>query len=278
MPTAQKLKNQLKKKAERLLWESAIPGRQAFVYKFLEPALKCGRVGLVGGAIRDLAFQSIRQFSSDVDFVMSVEDASQFREFVSALGPSRNAFGGYRTIVGGLRVDFWEAKGSWAHTEGHCTVEHLEDVLQTTFFNLDALIFDVGQRQILAEEHVLNELIDRLLDVNLRPNPNEDGAAVRAIRRLWQRNLRASDKLIDFMAQRIAHAGWDSLIDRDRQAFPQAPIIGNLFGGSRPSPEKFSTDLKANQGWLLQEQQFELDFSYQQKIMNSSAGLECSGA
>lgn len=260
MPSPLKLKTGLKKRVEYLLWQSAIPGRPAFVEKFLEPVLECGRVGLIGGAIRDLAFQSIWQFDSDIDFVVSVENEARFDELVAKLAPNRNAFGGYRVQIGGMRVDFWEASSSWAHVKGYRTVRHLEDVLQTTFFNLDALIFDVGQRQLLAEDKVLEDLEERFLDVNLRPNPNEDGAAVRAIRRLWQRNLRASDELIEFIAGRIAHTGWEELIERDRRAFPQAPIVGGLFSHIRPSCEKFTDELKANQGWLRQEKQLELSF------------------
>lgn len=260
MVSTQTLRARLKTKVERLLWESAIPGRDTFVERFLEPAVSCSTVGLIGGAVRDLAFQSIREFNSDVDFVLCVDDRHAFDRMISKLNLKRNAFGGYRTEVGGLRVDFWEASGSWAHLNGHYKVSSLEDIRHTTFFNLDALIFDVGGRKLIADEKVLQGLLDKFLDINLRPNPNEDGAAVRALRRLWKHQLNASQTLIEFLSDRIESSGWEALIDRDRKAFPQAPVLSDLFCSYRPSGAKFKQDMMANRGRLLPSKQYEFDF------------------
>lgn len=218
-----------------------------------------GSVGLIGGAVRDLALQSLLAFKSDLDFVLYVEDRRAFTELVSRLKTTRNAFGGYRAMVGRLQVDFWEAGESWAHLHGHYHVTSLADVRHTTFFNLDALIYDVGGKQLFADEATLEDLIHGTLDINLRPNPNEDGAAIRALRRLRKHGLKASSTLIDFLSERIDSSGWDVLIRKDREAYPHAPVLGGLFNGSHPTALSFSQEMKATDGRLLAARQYELD-------------------
>ena len=260
MVSPQTLRYRLKTKAHYLLWESAIPWRSTFEDRFLEPALECGRVGLVGGAIRDLAFQSVLDFKSDLDFVLWVEDRASFDRLISRLNVTQNAFGGYRTKIGGLQVDFWEASQSWAHLHGHYQVRSIADVRHTTFFNLDALIYDVGEQKLLADDLTIRDLLDRFLDINLRPNPNEDGAAVRALRRLRKHGLKASEALIEFIAGRIDASGWNALIRRDQEAFPHAPVLRYLFEATRPSGVGFSKQMQMNGGRLLPECQYEFDW------------------
>jgi len=255
------LRSRLRDKAERLLWTSAIPGRTQFVEKFLEPALACGSVGLIGGAVRDLAFQSVRKFKSDLDFVLCIDDVDAFERLSSTLDLQRNAFGGYRAIVGGLRVDFWEARHSWAHLAGHCQINDLSDVRKTTFFNLDAIILDVGKGELIADEEVLNGFLERYLDINLRPNPNEDGAAVRALRRLWKNQLLASKGLVDFLVERVDASGWEALIERDDLAFPHAPILAGLFQTYRPTASQLKLDFEQTCGRLPPGLQYELEFT-----------------
>mgnify|MGYP001792558894 CR=1 FL=1 len=260
MTSSSSLRNRLKDKAERLLWTSAIPGREKFVEQFLEPALACGRVGLIGGAVRDLAFQSVRNFKSDLDFVFSVDDLGAFARLMSMLDLQRNSFGGYRTTVGGFRVDFWEARNSWAHIAGHCQINDLADVRKTTFFNLDAIILDVGERELIADEDVLNGFLERQLDINLRPTPNEDGAAVRALRRLWKDQLLASKHLVDFLVERVDTSGWEALIKRDSLAFPHSPILANLLQSYRPTAYQLYLDFEQTGGRLPPGLQYEIEF------------------
>ncbi len=260
MATSLNLRSSLKSKTERLLWESAIPGRQRFVESFLEPLLECCSVGLVGGAVRDLAFKSVREFKSDLDFVVSVYERALFDRLTSRFALTSNAFGGYRAVISGLRVDLWEAQKSWAHINGHCNVESIADVCSTTFFNLDSIVFDVGKRKLIVSDQTVQEMRQKILDINLRPNPNEEGAAVRGLRRLWTHELFASHELISFIAERIDAVGWSALVDRDRKAFPHAPILGDLFPSHNISGAEFSKNMNKNNGCLSPIQQLEFNF------------------
>jgi hypothetical protein len=261
-PMSAHLSRNLMRRTEYLIRRSALPGRTHFESEFLEPALTFARVGLIGGAIRDLAFQRSSYFKSDLDFVIEVHDRPAFERAMRCWAPEQTAFGGYRMNVGGLRVDFWEAKDSWANRHRHAVVSTLDDVRKCTFFNLDAVIFDVGSRRLLVDEDVLTAYKTRTLDINLRPNPNEDGAAVRALRRLWAFDLNASAALIDFIAHRISAAGWQSLVDRDARAFPQQPILDVVFK-ERPAPEAFVASMQDSSGRIprLRQANFEFDSS-----------------
>ncbi|WP_216076156.1 hypothetical protein, partial [Acinetobacter baumannii] len=60
----------------------------------------------------------------------------------------------------------------------------LEDVLLGTFFDWDAIAYDLWERKLICSDDYLERIRAKRLDINLQPNPSPMGNLVRAIRRL----------------------------------------------------------------------------------------------
>jgi hypothetical protein len=73
------------------------------------------------------------------------------------------------------------------------------DLLRSTFFDVDAVLYDLNEREIHAIRGYVSLLHARTLDVNLMPNPSVRGNALRAVRRLLGWGLRPKPRLREFL-------------------------------------------------------------------------------
>jgi len=234
----------LEKRLGYFLSSSRYAKKSKILEEFVDPMMQVGRVCLFGGLIRDLMFHDASHFSSDLDFVIDVDDEVGFQKLIVQLKPTKNSFGGYRACLNGYKVDFWDVKNTWVNKNMvPVKADTLESLIETTFFNLDAAIYDLEKRKVHMKKSFREGLSNRLLDINLEENPNPDGAAVRAIRRMWTHDLMASETLVEFISDRINTSGWDSLAERDRDAYPSHPILRGLFPKSSPCSTSFKLAL-----------------------------------
>ncbi|QDY99777.1 hypothetical protein FQ775_04970 [Nitratireductor mangrovi] len=211
--------------------------------------------------MRELHFLPPAQFTSDLDFVVEVQDAAAFKQVISHYDARPNKFGGYGLkFHGGIRIDFWSAQETWANVEGHKNVSRLEDVVETTFFNVDAILYVLGENRLVAKEGTREALNERFLDVNLLPNPNPAGAAIRAIRKLVVHHMRASGSLLNFIAEQIDTNGWQHLSNLDAKAYPHRPLLRHVCNRSSWSGESFVRYARANGDQLLTSKQLEFEF------------------
>jgi hypothetical protein len=130
-----------------------------------------GHLALVGGAVRDVARVGIERFRSDLDFVFHNGDLQAYVRLMEKLGAARNRFGGYRFDVGRTQVDVWALEHTWAHVAGYRRVGSIEDVLRCTFFDWDAILYDLPTRRIITFESYFNRVRSGVLDINLLENP-----------------------------------------------------------------------------------------------------------
>ncbi len=219
--------------------------KKSNIYKeFVAPMMEVGRVCLFGGVVRDLMLQNASHFSSDLDFVIEVENESKFNKLVKELNPIQNSFGGFRTSINGCKVDFWDVRNTWVNQyETLVNVNTLECLMNTTFFNLDAAIYVLPEKKVYIKDSFHRGIEDKVLDINLKQNPHPDGAAVRAIRRMWLCNLSATDDLVDYICDRIDISGWDVLVSKDNNAYPSKPVLCSVFQEKNPSSGHFKSYL-----------------------------------
>ena len=225
------------KRARYLLKQSKVVTRDERTADVLERLQAIGRVGLIGGAVRDMAFTTLRGFVSDLDFVVEVSDQKAYWKLTEEYCAVVNKFGGYRISLNGIHIDFWDAKKTWASTNGIVHVSSLEDVLNTTFFNVDAIMYVLNENQVKLKDGTLQALEGRFLDINLSPNPNPLGAAVRALRRMCQFDMVASVALANFVAAQIDNHGWDKMVRIERQAYPASNTLQNVAAKPKNSEE-----------------------------------------
>ncbi|MBD8066037.1 hypothetical protein IC608_11190 [Devosia sp. PTR5] len=205
--------------------------RRSEVAAFAADLEKLGETVAIGGFLRDLHLNGNRHFSSDVDFVVNPHSLTDFERMMRSMDAVRNRFGGYAIQQSRWKVEVWPLALTWASVEKYVDVRSISDLLKVTFFTWDSVLYSVSHGRIITTEDYFDNVGKRLLDVNLRPNPNPVGNAVRAIRYAHKWRAAIGKQLAIHIAQQVKDVGWDQLAKYERQSFPQ-PILAFLDGES----------------------------------------------
>jgi hypothetical protein len=220
------MKRQLNRKLQ-YFFSSQRRGRDG-IHEILNQLNTTGEIVLIGGMIRDLTLFGNAKFflsHSDLDFVIEPKDIDAFEEHMVLIGAKTNRFGGYSLPPkNGWKVDIWPLKKTWAHLEGHVNVQKLEDVTKVTFFDCDAIIYNLTERKLYYIENYFDNLKDRILDINLISNPNPIGNAVRAFRYALLKGFVWRYKLAVFVVEIIDTVGWDVLVEKEIQSYRDSCI------------------------------------------------------
>ncbi|QVM93744.1 hypothetical protein JYG34_12290 [Pseudomonas entomophila] len=190
----------LKRRLDRYLWSNKSREMEALQAILAENFLSFERVAVIGGLVRDLAREGRYGFRSDVDLV--IEDSKEkVKLLAERLGATPNRFGGYGYKNGPWKIDFWALETTWARQ--HVPMQTLEDVLLGTFFDWDAIAYDLRARKLICPDDYFERLKTKRLDVNLQPNPSPMGNLVRAIRRLVMWQLAPGEALKRFIDEHL---------------------------------------------------------------------------
>lgn len=169
---------------------------------------------IFGGMLRDFALKNGRKFASDIDLV-SLSGRAEIHSAVAQFNPSQNKFGGYRFAVGRTAFDIWSFRDTWAFQEGFVEGNAVEDLLKTTFFNVDAAAYDLSNGKFFCVEGWVEAIETRLLELNLAQNPSLNNMMKRAVRLACGKDFSVGPKLGSFLVANI------NLRDLDR--------VGSLF-------------------------------------------------
>ena len=179
-----------------------------------------GPLVLIGGRLRDILLEKTWRFESDLDFVINPPNQEEFEKFADRLGAKPNRYGGYSLLSKEKwQVDVWLLKKTWAYREGHIEVEGFDDLLNSTFFNCDAIIYDFDNMKMRFAERYFEDLEYRVLGINLPHNPNRIGNAVRAIRYSLMKGFCWRLDIGRFVAETVNKHGWDCLVEKERESF-----------------------------------------------------------
>ncbi|MBB6503702.1 putative nucleotidyltransferase [Sphingomonas endophytica] len=217
----------LKKRLERYLDLGNQPDRRTLVLDVLPTFEKLGRTAIFGGMVRDIARAGPSGYSSDIDLVVDPFDYSGFMDAMRSLGARANRFGGFALQLGAWKVDVWALADTWARTAGHRRVETFADLVDCTFFDWDAAVYDLERGEVIVADDYFARLGSGVLGMNLRENPNELGSAVRAVRRATLWRVKLSGELADFVLHAEQRWGWDAFTRLDAAAFDK-PVLRNL--------------------------------------------------
>lgn len=162
-----------------------------------------GESAIFGGLPRDFARDGRSAFNSDVDVVV---DASSdvLDTLLCELGGQRNRFGGYRLKYGRFDFDVWALQSTWAVSNGHVAAHSLNDLIKTTFFDCDAVLFRCRTLEIISSDRFWESIKHGIVDINLEANPHYIGTLARTLRILleWRQGL--GPKLTKYLADGIA--------------------------------------------------------------------------
>lgn len=185
----------------------------------ISPLSKIGDVSIVGGLVRDLAFYGADERPiSDIDFVVSGRPAAVDR-FAKSLGAVPNRFGGYGVKGDGFKVDFWSISRTWAKAEKLVVLNKPADLIKSTFFDWDAVVYNITRDEISAIPGYLDRLNRRVLDINLWETPSVQGNLVRALRRLVMWDARPGRVLSRFLSLEWHNHSWSDITNAERGAF-----------------------------------------------------------
>jgi len=166
-------------------------------------------LAIFGGMIRDLNLGAMESFRSDIDLVSTAsaeEIYLQIREYL----PVRNRFGGFRFFFLGRPYDIWSLEDTWAAREGYVTVSRIEDLCKTTFFTVDAALFNVKDESFYAADFCRRSIEARVLDINLVQNPFPEKMALKAVDLSIRSGLKMSYELCEFVLSNRASRGCDN--------------------------------------------------------------------
>ena len=216
----------LLKKRVRYFLSSRYRGRGE-IHFALEKMQQFGPIVVIGGILRELALFDNTRFRSDLDIVIDPEYPGRFRQYVESIGASRNRFGGYVLPFRRWKIDVWMLEDTWAHRIGHAQVDGFGDLVNTTFFNCDAIIYDVSLDTMIMKTGYFEELSKRLLEINLLPNPNPIGNTVRAFRYAMEKEFVWGPKLSTFVDEVLDSTDWQTLVHYEWTSF-RSVTIGQL--------------------------------------------------
>lgn len=184
-----------------------------------------GEVAIVGGMLRDLLLKdNYAGFTSDVDLVIDAPDTSAVRAILSGYGGVRNRFGGY-ALGTKWSADVWFLDRTWAHVQGHKNLSKVDDLLGTTFFNWDAVLYSMSRKQVICTDSYLKSLDDRYLDINLVPNPNRIGSCVRTLRSAALWGAMVSPQLARVALRVIDEVGPSALLEAEARSYGHRRVL-----------------------------------------------------
>lgn len=209
----------LKRRLDRYFWANDT-GEMAFLHRLLEENFTSfDRIAVIGGLVRDFAHEGRSGFRSDLDLVIDAPQESVAR-LAKRLKATSNRFGGFACKQGPWKIDFWALETTWARRHVH--VESLSDIVSCTFFDWDAVAYDLRGRRLICSENYLSRIGSGTLDVNLLPNPSPLGNLVRAIRRLIVWNVCAGPLLAKFIGENLDDSALRFVQDKEMELYSYA--------------------------------------------------------
>lgn len=200
------------KKRIRRFFDEPMAERSAVV-RFINELSVCAEVFIFGGALRDISLLGAPHFNSDVDTVVQVHDNDVFMDILARHGALQNKFGGYRIRLQRWNFDVWELSKTWAFSEGLVKNRGPLSLLETTFFNWDAILYDWQSGALHHAPKYFPDMSGKYLELVLQKNPNTIGALVRTLRILDRSDeITAGPNLSAFIVgQLYKTSDWDIL-------------------------------------------------------------------
>ena len=191
---------------------------------FLLELQALGEVGIFGGLLRDSALAYPSAFESDVDIVVNTEDEAEFDKFFRSRQGIVNRFGGYRLNLSRGVVDVWPLRRTWAFRVGLRKGSSLRDLLGTTYFSWDSIVYSWTGQRLYCKDDYLEGIHRRVVELELAENPHPLGALVRTMRLVEFGRARVGYRLASHTTWLTRQFEDKEIIDADRRRL-RAPYL-----------------------------------------------------
>ncbi|MEO0487384.1 MAG: hypothetical protein AAF092_15870 [Pseudomonadota bacterium] len=221
------------KKRIRRFFDEPVAERRA-VGCFIDEVSISADIFIFGGALRDISLLGAPSFASDVDAVVQVHDVETFMDILGRYEAAQNKFGGHRVRIGRWNFDVWEVSRTWAFTEG--VVEALSplSLLETTFFNWDAILYDWRSSSLHFGQNYFSDLSQRYLELVLEDNPNTVGALVRTLRTLCLSDeIQTGRRLSAFVVSGLDKISNEEILSYEASSFFRKRLSDTLLSDMR---------------------------------------------
>ncbi|MBL4749103.1 MAG: hypothetical protein JKX71_00725 [Amylibacter sp.] len=227
------LNHKTAKKRLRRFFEGTAEERR-HVLSFVEDITNVGNAYIFGGAVRDISLFGGSNFKGDVDIVLTTFEDHELERLIETYDAEKNKFGGYRLQIGRWKFDIWEASKTWAFKTGKVKQETHLSLLETTFFNWDAILFDVQTGSLFHNKDYFTHLANKYLELNLEDNPNTFGALIRTLRTLsLSDDIITGPKLSRFLKEKLSEASDHDVLSYEAESFTSRYISSSLLADVR---------------------------------------------
>ncbi len=212
------IRSDISRSVERFL-KSKNPAMRHLRNEVVEPLEHIGEVAIVGGLVRDIVRYGIDQRPiSDIDLVIQ-GSPSAVANIARTLSAKPNRFGGFGVISAHYKADFWALSTTWARTNGGLRISRIQDLLDSTFFNWDAIVYSTASSTTYFKDEYLEDIRNHVLEINFGETASHKGNLIRALRRLVAWQAEPGPKLRDFLERGFSFYSWNEILEQERLAF-----------------------------------------------------------
>ena len=103
----------------------------------------------------------------------------------------------------------------------------LADLVHTTFFDCDAICYEIGKKRLHALPGYLERINKRFIDVNLLPNPSIDGNLLRTSRRILLWGFQPGPDLQGFIGRELNEHSFARIVEIESLLYPNS-VLGHF--------------------------------------------------
>lgn len=209
-----------------------------------------GDVYIYGGMLRDLAMFGEKGFNSDIDLVVE-GDWSEAVNALKYLDATQNKFGGFRLNIGGMPVDIWNARDTWAVRNGFVRYKDISTLTDTTVLNWDAILMNWRTGEFIHGKNYFKDMQERVLDIVFEENPNPLGMLVRVLRHLYLKKAnKVRSRALFYLAKKTKQYKYEDIVHYEINSYGHSSINYYLY--------KFFHEIEFTRGNDIKK---ELDFA-----------------
>ncbi|WCL51026.1 hypothetical protein [Leptospira sp. GIMC2001] len=189
------------------------------IKEFIEFIRKESNVVIFGGMLRDLSLSDNKLFRSDIDLVVDSINQRELYKLIKKYNPIMNKFGGFRILLNKWKLDIWSLSNTWAINEGLVIGDNFTDLLKTSFFTWDAIIYEIPTKKFKYYDNYFKDLNSGFIDINLRSNPNPIGITIRTLRMLFMNKCKISFELLNYIIPYLKKMRPEDIVSFENKSF-----------------------------------------------------------